>query len=133
MIRDNSATRAMMFDVNVCDFDLTTDHLKLLQRMYVGWSDEEYGAPEIDPKRPYGNSSVEDDICEILGVEMIPDPDEADAWVFPDAEKHRAAQIHREMGFALQIVLMTQQFRPGRYRRTERYNRRSWVLVEAHA
>ena len=35
--------------------------------MIVQWRDCEYGAPEINPKRPYGNSSVELDICEILG------------------------------------------------------------------
>ncbi len=34
--------------------------------MWVGWSPCEFGAPEIDPKRPYGNSYVVGDIHEIL-------------------------------------------------------------------
>ncbi|MCU1325011.1 MAG: hypothetical protein JWN34_381, partial [Bryobacterales bacterium] len=58
------------------DFFVTSEHLKLLQRMCVGWQDCEYGAPEIDPKRPYGNSSVEYDILEILGVK----PDSEDDY-----------------------------------------------------
>jgi hypothetical protein len=39
-------------------FKLTDEHLKLLRRFNVGWQDSESGAPEIDPKRPYGNSAV---------------------------------------------------------------------------
>lgn len=49
-------------------FTVTDDHLKLLRRASVGWSDCEFGAPEIDPKRPYGNSNVLGDIAEILGL-----------------------------------------------------------------
>jgi hypothetical protein len=48
------------------EFTLTENHLKLLQKMWVGWSTCEFGAPEIDPKRPYGNSDVIGDIHEIL-------------------------------------------------------------------
>ena len=40
------------------EFTLTVDHITLLNNMWVDWSDVEYGAPEIDPKRPYGNSDV---------------------------------------------------------------------------
>lgn len=51
------------------EFNLKEEHIKLLRAMYVGWSDCEYGAPEIDPKRPYGNSYVEGDVHEILTSE----------------------------------------------------------------
>ena len=47
-------------------FHLTQNHLKMLRGMFVGWSDCEFGSPEIDPKRPYGNSWVLGDIHEIL-------------------------------------------------------------------
>ena len=40
------------------DFTLTADHITLLRAMYVGWCGDEYGAPEIYSKRPYGNSDV---------------------------------------------------------------------------
>jgi hypothetical protein len=44
----------------------TRDHLALLSSAYWRMSEMEYGAPEIDGKRPYGNSSVEEDLAEIL-------------------------------------------------------------------
>jgi hypothetical protein len=48
-------------------FTVTEGHLKLLQHLNIGWDDCEFGAPCVDPKRPYGNSSVYIDIAEILG------------------------------------------------------------------
>jgi hypothetical protein len=81
-------------------FAVTEDHLKLARRMYVGWLDVEYGAPEINPKRPYGNSDVPSDIADILGRELSDD----DAYA-----------IHREMETVLQITLVTGQFKTGRY------------------
>jgi hypothetical protein len=54
----------------VTEFTVTEDHLKLLRRAYIGWDDCEFGAPGIDPKRPYGNSDVIGDIAEILGEEL---------------------------------------------------------------
>lgn len=82
-------------------FEVTEDHLKLLKHSHVMWRDMEYGAPMIDPKRPYGNSSVESDITEILG------------WDEEDSQ--RAEKIHRELEKVLQIVLVTQKFEPGLY------------------
>lgn len=100
-------------------FNLTEDHLKLLRRMVVGWQDCETGAPEIDPKRPYGNSDVSLDVAETLG------------WPIPNAERmpsreyerarealqDRAMRIHRETQTALDVVLRTGQFKAGLYRR----------------
>lgn len=48
-------------------FFLTADHVTLLSRSYVRWSDMEWGAAEIDGKRPYGGGDMRKDICEILG------------------------------------------------------------------
>ena len=39
---------------------LNPDALKLLARAYWRYEDFEYGAPAIECKRPYGNSSVEE-------------------------------------------------------------------------
>jgi len=44
---------------------------KLLKNFQVRWNDCEFGAPEINPKRPYGNSDVEQDMLEILGLKKI--------------------------------------------------------------
>lgn len=56
-------------------FELTEDHIKLVRAMYFERSNIEFGAPGVDPKRPYGNSSVIRDIVDILD-----DVDDADNW-----------------------------------------------------
>lgn len=66
-------------------------HIKLLQRMNVRWGTIEFGAPEIDGKRPYGNSSVVQDIREITEME--------------GAKREWCVQVHREMEAVLQIFL----------------------------
>lgn len=83
-------------------FELKPEHIKLLSSAYIGWNDAEYGAPEIDPKRPYGNSDVEEDICDILGWDRK-----------EDLEKAR--DIHVETRVALEIILNTQKFETGIY------------------
>jgi len=103
----------------VKEFTLTDDHLKLLRRGQVSWDDGEGdGAPGINSKKPYGNSYVAGDIAEILGA-----PDEDWIWenghksqVTPEAAE-RLMRLHVETVVALQIVLATGEFRPGRYRR----------------
>lgn len=90
-------------------FKLTAEHVTLLRQMNVGWQDCETGAPEIDPKRPYGNSSVELDVAEIFGWPV--DEDEG----LTDEQRDRAAALHRETEVALQVVLHTGSFEPGIY------------------
>jgi hypothetical protein len=85
-------------------FKLTEDHIKLLRHMRVGWGYSETGAPEIDPKRPYGNSDVDGDIHKILTGEYIPE----DTDVNYD-------KLHRQTETALQIVLRVGKFEPGVY------------------
>jgi hypothetical protein len=111
------------------EFRLTQEHVTLLQHMYVEWSDVEYGAPEIDPKRPYGNSDVVDDICQMLGLETMPDSENEGEFVFSHHARRHAASLHLETETALQIVLATGSFRLGLYHLPVRYDRRSWVFV----
>lgn len=93
-------------------FTLTDEHLKLIRRMYVGWQDAETGAPEIDPKRPYGNSDVPGDVHEILTGEMV-DNDEV---VLSPEQRARYLALHRETETALQIVLQNlPEVAPGAY------------------
>ena len=86
--------------------------------MWVGWQDCETGAPEIDPKRPYGNSSVANDIHEILTGETIGMTDsKRDSLTSDEEEKYLA--LHKETETALQIVLATGKFEVGKYEADE--------------
>ena len=49
---------------------INSNHLELLSQLRWEWDDCEYGAPAVNPKRPYGNSDVEEDIAEILGWDI---------------------------------------------------------------
>lgn len=96
------------------EFTLTEDHVKLVRQMLVNWQDCEYGAPEIDPKRPYGNSNVAYDIHEILtGKEWDYGDEDTNEMSGDMADKYYA--IHRETDKALQIILASGSFRPGVY------------------
>jgi len=107
------------------EFELRPDHVKLLRHANVTWSPLEWGSPQIDPKRPLGNSSLWQDVAEILGW---PQPDD-DSYEGYDA----ARAIYGELLVALQIVLATGSFEPGRYVRDNRYDSRGWRRAEARA
>jgi hypothetical protein len=104
-------------------FTLTEEHIKLLRRANVGWEDSEFGAPSIDCKRPYGNSSVYNDIAEILGIE----PDDAENQDFSSDQFDRMALLHKETQTALQVFLTTGQMIEGEYE-ADRY-RDDWKLM----
>ena len=83
-------------------FTVTEEHLKLLGRLNIRFEEYvEYGAPAVDPKRPYGNSSVDQDIYEILEWE----PEEIDDYGDPEFDHDRAYKIHQEMTDVLQILV----------------------------
>lgn len=93
-------------------FILKEEHLKLLRKMCVRWGDCEFGAPAIDCKRPYGNSDVYKDIAKILGIkgDIVDDRE-----VFSLEQINLMKELHEETEIALQIVLLTGEFRTGEY------------------
>lgn len=102
-------------------FTLTETHLKLLRRANITWSRSEFGAPTIDPKRPYGNSYVIGDIVEILDAPI-------DAYGDVDEKVYTALyKLHSETETALQIVLETGSFEAGDYERQKYFGR--WERV----
>jgi hypothetical protein len=112
----------------VATFEITEDHLRLLRAAYVGWDDCEFGAPSIDPKRPYGNSYVLGDIAEIV------DPDEyarrgeiSDEAVedYMEEREDTFRRLHAETQTVLQIALSTGQFKAGTYST----HGRGWTFV----
>ena len=108
-------------------FEINEDHLKLLKRMYVYFDEFSYdGAPAVDSKRPYGNSDVVDDIYEILfGEEFDYDKHEE----MPEKLVQDLFKIHKETATVLQIVLCTQSFEAGIYRKSNSYDSLSWGKV----
>lgn len=100
-------------------FTLTEEHIKLLENMCVSWQDyDEYslGAPEINPKRPYGNSDTYTDIYEILDK----DTESRSEYQCPDEYKERYKKLHTELKDVLQICLSTKSFITGVYQK-EKY------------
>lgn len=105
-------------------FTLTEDHIKLLRNAHVQWNFRGTGAPEIDTKRPYGDSDVFSQILYILDRQ----PDWGNGQ-WSEAQIVEAEKIHKEIEFALQIVLCCKSFRPGTYRRKSEYDTRTWSRV----
>ena len=84
-------------------FEVTPDHIALLQRMYVQWDySAYYGAPAVNIKRPYGNSDVVDDVHEICDW---PRPDAEEDEEYTDEQEDRALKIHEQMDTVLQILV----------------------------
>ena len=130
-------------------FEIKKEHLKLLQRFNVGFNDEcEFGAPEIDPKRPYGNSSVYQDILEILGMKELKSGVFefelfGEKWILKGEDKYnlyldgadeerlieQLDKLHKEMETVLQICLCTLSFEIGEYE-TEPYDYDGWKKVD---
>lgn len=100
-------------------FKVTEAHLKLLKNAYISWQNCEFGAPEINPKRPYGNSDVVGDILEIIGI-----PNDEDNEALTDF----AIKLHKDTETVLQICLDTQQFKVGNYIKKDIPNR--WQEVK---
>jgi len=117
-------------------FILTEDHLKLLRHMHTRWDDSEFGAPAVDSKRPYGNTSVFKDMVDILRGKPIGKVRcmgqeftiEVDDWEMPDELEKTLRALHEETETALQIVLYTGTFKAGLYQAGEYSD--NWELVQ---
>jgi len=109
----------------VKQFRIEPKHLTLLQCMYVSWWGAEFGAPCIDPKRPYGNGDVIKDMIEILDVDAEEDED----GLFPRGIELEMAALHDDIKTVLQICLVSQKFEAGLFEMTREYNVRSWVKI----
>lgn len=110
-------TKEKAFD-NIKIFELKQEHLDLLKEASISWNDCEFGAPQIDCKRPYGNSDVEDDIAEIIKFPKKNNWDnEEEMWNGKAQEK--LGDLHKETQIALQIILHCQTFKLGKYRKLD--------------
>ena len=94
-------------------FEITEDHIKLLQKAYFGWENCEFGAPAIDCKRPYGNSDVLGDIAEILGWKL--EEDDYGYKELSEDQRDKAEQLHYGLENVLQIGVQLLKFEVGTY------------------
>jgi hypothetical protein len=106
-------------------FFITDAHIKLMRKFVIDWQECEYGAPEINPKRPYGNSWVEGDIAKILNIE--PEAEEEGEKVFSKAQNTDMYRLHLETKTALEIALQTGQLNAGEYARKSKWD--DWHIV----
>ena len=119
-------------------FEVKEEHLKLLRNMSVEWNNGEFGAPEIDPKRPYGNGGVLQDIAEMLGLKRFKgnlskiELFGKEYFVVEDEMEEELEEVleklHRETEIVLQIVLNTGQFKAGKYELVDEYGT-DWKMV----
>lgn len=101
-------------------FILTDKHIKLMRAMCVDWQGgSSLGAPEINAKRPYGNSSIEADIHELLTGEKD--------YELTEKQRDEYAALHMQTGLALEILLQLGTVHPGTYISKDDYAR-EWKL-----
>lgn len=129
---------------HVLEFELKQEHLDLLKQVNIGWNECEFGAPEIDPKRPYGDSDIENNIAEIIKLKKDKttidfDKEEYAAFddkqeYFDEAEWNEKTQdllkdLHKQTQIALEIILHNQTFKLGKYKRKDYYSTDKWEFI----
>lgn len=92
-------------------FTLTPAHITLMSKWYIEEGSCEACPPEVNQKRPWGNSDYLNDMAKIL--ELPVDPDEG---IYENEELcNKLEDTLAELVDALQIVLSCQTFEPGVY------------------
>lgn len=109
------------------EFEITDSHLALLRRACITWRGPEFGAPAIDPQRPYGTSSVVHSVAEIVEPGFKDEWDESLQDAYLDNEHDGLTRLHVETGVALQIILQFGEFTTGRYHRPNTWS--DWEKV----
>lgn len=94
-------------------FRLKEEHIKLIKELnfrtaVVTDSSDKY-RPTIDVKRPFGNSGVTSNVCEIMGWYSNEDGE------YPEKAINKAEMLLIELPVALEIVVSKQTFKPGEY------------------
>jgi len=104
-------------------FTVTEDHLKILKLLRIDYDQ----GPEVDRKRPYGNTDYQGDILTALGEKQTEAASGEKFWT--KDQGNRADSLHREVGKALQIVLCTGMFETGTYEQRKSYRSNSWEKI----
>ena len=100
-------------------FELTKDHIKLLQNLNISGSienDEAWGEIEISRHYPFYDGELMNSIAQILDMPGM----ETDAGeiVYPKGTLPKCVRIYNELATALQVCLQSKSFMPGIYSRS---------------
>lgn len=110
-------------------FEVVENHIKLIDGMWVGWEDCEFGAPAIDCKRPYGNSSVYYDIASIVGLISDWKKINDDDFEFLNEEYEYMDLLHQGTQKVLQIIIHTKKFETGFYKK-KKFSGEGWFKID---
>lgn len=92
-------------------FEVLQEHLDLLRAAHWDWNDCEFGAPGIDPKRPWGFSGrYHASMAEVVG------------WVYDEDDQEQEDELlrlWRETMTVLMVCLDAGTLEPGLFERTD--------------
>lgn len=112
-------------------FELTENHIKLLQ--FLDWEikDDNTISTKIENDTPYGGLSLIDDIGLILYGKPDGDFDPLSPYgpQYSDEQKKSVVKIYSELNTALEIIHFLRTFETGTYKR--KWNVKNWSRVSS--
>ncbi|MEK8217207.1 hypothetical protein [Paenibacillus sp. FSL L8-0463] len=93
-------------------FKVEEDHIQLLKNMRVTWNDLCFGSPTVDPKRPYGSTTVIEDMAKMLNIGIV---DKDGEIQLTDLQEKKLLNLHKETETVLEILLYNCSIKPGVY------------------
>lgn len=106
-------------------FNVREEHILLLKNMSVTWNDSCFGSPTVDPKRPYGSTSVIEDMAKMLNIGKV----DADGEIqLSEVQEKQLINFHKETETVLEILLYNCSIKPGVYVNKGYSN--EWILLE---
>ncbi|MFI6290053.1 hypothetical protein ACIBEJ_00620 [Nonomuraea sp. NPDC050790] len=102
---------------SVEEFDLLPEHVTLLRRAHFEWGGHRWvGGPALHSKRPFGNHGGGEPYSDV-NVDMAAILDGRTDGAYEEDREERYTQLLGELPLALEIVLQSGSFEPGRYLR----------------
>lgn len=95
-------------------FALKDEHIQLITKFYIQEGYAEACPPEVNQKRPWGDSDHLYSMAEIL--QLLPQTDDPSEDFYDDEQlQYELEELYSELVDALQIVLSCKTFEPGIY------------------
>lgn len=113
--------------MSILKFELKEEHLKLLK--HLDW-ESDYNGDNIRTtgENPFGGFDYYEDMGIILyGKPDEFDPFEGNPFAWSDEQKEEMDKLLSELPMALEVVLNTQSFTPGRYK--TRFHDKNWKKI----